>query len=51
MVIGKNTRAKVEIPPYLRVFEMKEFWIECSELNDEGKPIKNACPDFEAFID
>jgi hypothetical protein len=36
LVIGKNERAKLQIPRWLKKWEMEEFNIHCEEINYKG---------------
>jgi len=51
MVCAKDSRIKVEIPAWLKVFESKEFYLKCVEVDSEGKTKKEHCEDMEIFID
>ena len=50
VVIAKNSRAKFEVPRWLKEYEFKGFHVWCEQLNRLGKP-SGACTGMEVFID
>jgi len=51
MVCAKDSRIKVEIPSWLKVFECKNFFIMCEEIDAEGKIISDHCSQLEVFVE
>lgn len=51
MVIAWNSRAKVEIPPWLANYEPQHFRIECEEIDYKGRRTAKHCYDVDVFID
>jgi hypothetical protein len=51
IVIGKNHRAKLQIPRWLKKWELEDFNTECKEINSDGKTIAPSCRDVLIFID